>query len=362
MPTLSLYDHPAHADAWHRVRSPGGYEWWYFDAEDTAADIQAVVILFEGFIFHSEYLRRWGRYARNPTRHAPPLPSEYPCAYAAVYEKGKLLAQSMTQYPAADFSASADRPDLRIGPNAMTLAADGSYRVQTAATPWELTWQGPKLRVGDTLSVDLQFRPRGAGSPEREFFSRKLAGADHRWVIAAPLCEMSGTIHFAGRDIRIAGAGYHDHNFGTGPIGPGLHRWIWGRMLLDDRAVTFHFARAKDRSLPDEIHLIEASGDGAVELPVKKASADWAGRSREWLNYPKSVRFDDLLALENPRIVDSSPFYMRLIYDARWRGKKGTSFCEIAYPHRLRWPVLGRMIEMSINKTPVPSPSGRGIG
>ena len=59
---------------------------------------------------------------------------------------------------------------------------------------------------------------------------------------------------------------------------------------------------------------------------------------------------DDVLSLGNPRLIDSSPFYLRLIYDATTRGKAGTAFCEVAYPHRLRWPILGRMIEMSIAK------------
>jgi hypothetical protein len=309
------------------------------------------VKFFEGFVFHSEYLRRWSRYQRTPTRHAPPLPREYPCVYAAVYEKGRLLAQSMTQYPAAEFSASVDRPKVKIGPNAMELNDGGAYRLRTDAVPWELTWQGPKLLDDERLLLELEFQPSGRGLPEREFFSRRLAGADHRWIIAAPRCGVTGTIHFAGRDVRIAGSGYHDHNFGTGPVGPGLHRWIWGRMLLEDCAVTFQYARARDRSLPDEVHLIEANGANAVEVPVQKVTADWSGRSREWLNFPRMFALDDLLTMQNPRIVDSSPFCMRLIYDARWRGNTGASFCEIAYPHRLRWPVLGRMIGMSINKT-----------
>ena len=45
---------------------------------------------------------------------------------------------------------------------------------------------------------------------------------------------------------------------------------------------------------------------------------------------------------------------MRLIYAA---DHGGTAFCEIAYPHRLRWPVLGRMIEMSIDKRGITLPS-----
>ena len=47
------------ADAWHQVRSPGGYEWWYFDTQDAAQELQIVAILFEGFAFHPGYLRSY---------------------------------------------------------------------------------------------------------------------------------------------------------------------------------------------------------------------------------------------------------------------------------------------------------------
>ncbi len=54
------------------------------------------------------------------------------------------------------------------------------------------------------------------------------------------------------------------------------------------------------------------------------------------------------LSLRDPQVVDASPFYLRVAYAATVRGVPARAFCEVAYPHRLRWPVLGRMIEMSI--------------
>jgi hypothetical protein len=66
------------------------------------------------------------------------------------------------------------------------------------------------------------------------------------------------------------------------------------------------------------------------------------------------------LQLVNPKVVDASPFYLRLAYDASLRGISATAFCEIAYPHRLRWPILGRMIEMSINTNKETENKGTG--
>lgn len=363
MATLPLYSTPAHPDAWHRVTAPGGYEWWYFDAEDAAGDVQLVAIFLEGFVFHPEYLRRYFRYLRRPTRRRPPVPGEYPCAYLAVYEKGRVLAQFMSQYAPVAFAASCDAPDVTLGPNRLTRAADGSLRLHVRGAPWRLTWRGPQTQAALQLVADLTFRPVLHAPPhERTFLSRQLAdGAEHQWVIANPLCAVEGTIRLGelttggrlngqSREVRFAGRGYHDHNYGTAPIGPGLRRWMWGRVLQADRVATFHLARAVDPSLPDEVHLIEGDADGLRPVEVRRADADWKGRTPVGLAYPLRVRFGDVLGLDNPRVVDSAPFYMRLAYDATWRGERGSAFCEVAYPHRLHWPALGRMIEMSIHR------------
>jgi hypothetical protein len=54
------------------------------------------------------------------------------------------------------------------------------------------------------------------------------------------------------------------------------------------------------------------------------------------------------LILRQPRILDSSPFCLRLRYDAFVDGEAARAFCRIVYPYRLGWPILGRFIERSI--------------
>ncbi len=356
MPSIPLYtSNPQLPDASHDVRAPGGYEWWYFDAEDPASDTQIVAIFLHGFAFHPGYLRAVGAYLKRPTRLAPPSPTDYPCTYLCVYRRGQIARQFMTQYRPADYHANRDTADLSIGPN--TLTKDGeSLRLSLSGTPWRLTWRGPKTLVGESLTADLTFTPTFSHAPaERVFLSRALAGADHRWVIANPHCDVSGTFTLsrdgeAEEHVRFAGRGYHDHNFGTGPLGPGLRRWIWGRAMLDDRVMTFHYALPIDRSLPEEIHLVEADANGFREIAIRHVTADWSGRMAVNVRYPRQLAFDDALALSKPRVIDSTPFYMRLIYNASLRGRQTQAFCEVASPNRLRWLILGRMIEMSIDK------------
>ncbi len=197
---------------------------------------------------------------------------------------------------------------------------------------------------------------------QRRFFSRDWSQADHHWVIANPLCQVSGEVELLdtatnqSTKFAIRGSGYHDHNYGTGPIGPGLKRWMWGRVLMPDHAAMFHFAQPRDARFPDEVHLLEAEHLGMRELSVNRFNADWSRRTATLLRYPAWVEAGPL-QLVNPRLVDASPFYLRLSYEASLRGVNGTAFCEIAYPHRLRWPVLGRMIEMSIRQETWPGPS-----
>ncbi len=354
MATLPLYDRNPIADASHRVCSPGGYEWWYFDAEDTGTDTQVVAIFFEGFVFHPGYLRAYKRYLKRPTTTLPPTGADYPCAYFLVYRNGKILHQFMTQYRRDQFDAARDRAAVTIGPNTLTTV-DGAMRLHLEGAPWTLTWHGPKKALDQTLSADLWFTPRFDHRPdERTFLSRAMTGADHHWVLANPCCEVSGAIRIgaagAAQTIDFTGRGYHDHNYGTGPLGPGLRRWIWGRVITDDGTLTFHYAIPRNRALPPELHLVRTTQTTVEQLDVP-VTARWSRRSATRLAYPSEVQFGDVLSLSEPRLIDASPFYLRVQYRATLPTQASAmAFCEIAYPHRLRWPVLGRMIEASIDK------------
>lgn len=356
---VSLYRTALHPDAWHEVRAPGGYEWWYFDAEDPQTDTQIVAIFLEGFIFHPGYLRHHARFERRPTKRAPALPGDYPCAYLVVYRNGRILHQFMTQYRPDQFSASRERPSVSIGPNTMRVNERGGYVLELSGAPWKLTGRGPKTMHDQVLDASLTFAPTINNAPiERVFLSRAMTGAEHHWVIARPMCHVEGTIRLRTGEaeldrIAFTGEGYHDHNYGTAPIGPGLRRWIWGRAMIDGRAITFHHAVPRDASLPMETHLIRADASGVEDLdvPAGQVKVDWRKRTALLLRYPRALDFGHELRLSNPRVVDSAPFYMRVVYEAESHGQRGSAFCEVAYPHRLRWPVLGRMIEMSIDKS-----------
>lgn len=351
MPDVPLFTKPAHPDAWHDVRAPGGYEWWYFDAEDAGQDLQVVGILLDGFPFHPEYLRRHAAYMGRPTRVPPPQPREYPCAYLAVYEKGRIAAQFMTQFAPGSLRASRDHPEVEVGPNRARYI-DGAYELEMSGAPWKLTGRGPQLLAGSALTAKLAFAPVTTHAPvEQAFLSREMAGADHGWVLAQPHSRVVGDVALAGPNGKtwtFRGLGYHDHNFGAAPLGPGVRHWTWGRILFEDAAHVFHFAVPRDPALPAEAHLITVEG-GRSES--SRPSIRWGDSRRRtiWgLQRPEAIEIGDAIRLTGARVVDSSPFYLRATYDAVVKGRRGRAFCEVAYPHRLRWPILGRMVGMSI--------------
>jgi carotenoid 1,2-hydratase len=352
MPTLPLYVPPeqqAFADGWHAVAAPGGYEWWHFDAEDPATDTRLVAVFYEGCPFHPGYLRAYARYRRNPTRVAPPLPRDSVCIHVAVYRGGQTRYQSLVQYDAADFAAATDRLDVRIGPSRCRTEADRTVRLTLKDTASD----------GRTLSAELAFTPRLSHPPvERPLLDRAVTGSDHYWVLANPLCDVAGTVEVSGRGsaadrVELSGSGYHDHQYGSGPIALGVRRWLWGRVLAGGRASAFHLVVPRDGARDAGFHLLERDERGLRDVGRDRAPfTAWDRRTTAGLTYPGTLDLGGGLVLRDPRVVGATPFQLRLTYETQSLGEPGRAFCEVVHPGRLRWPVLGRRIERSIERRP----------
>ena len=326
MPTIPLYAQPPHPDESHDVRAPGGYEWWYFDAEDERHDRRVVVVLFEGFAFHPRYLRRYARYRRYPTRVAPPLPEQYPCASIQIYERGE---------PRSHVLSLAATPS-----QVMTRRGDGvEVRVST-----------------DRVMARLLFAPRRRHAP----LELSLGSPVHRWVLTDPLSSVEGEVRYErGRSLTLSGRGYRDHQYGTAPYALDVARWFRGRVLFDDAAYAFHLV-CDAGAQTDAVRLVESVPDRLAEIAVTGASCDWSRSARRGVTYPHAVALDETLHLHNPRLIDSSAFHARLVYDAVCRGRRcGEALCDAVHPARLRHPIIGRTIEKSIDRLAARTASSR---
>lgn len=323
MPTLPLFTATAFPDASHRVTAPGGYEWWRFDAEDAAADTRIVVILYDGFVFDREYLRKYAAYRRWPTRRRPPVASEFPNASVVVYRGGRVLAAFDTPRDAGTFEASADGRAVSVGPNRMTRDESGAYLLHFEAR--------------GLVVADLVFTPRSVvANREIAFPSHQLTGADHRWLVAAPLCSASGSIRIkpvadaVEEIIEFAGRGAYDRQFGTGPQSFGMRRWLRGRILKNNRTILFQIAASRVRSSGGECCLVDVELNS---VPVSRSPAlRMAGdvRLAAGIRVPAEICIGDALKLIGPQAVSASPFVSRVLYTAQTEGDEGsTALCDV---------------------------------
>ena len=340
MPTLPLYTPADVPNASHRVIAPGGYETWHFDAESTSGDVRLAAVLGVGWPLDSSYLRRYLRYRRRPTRRPPPVPAECPFAHFAAYEGARLLAEFTASADPAEFAASPHEPAVRVGGNELVREPDGalSVRLRGLASRSAATGSG-----GGCLSAQLVFRPLLPHPPfETALLGPQVSSDLHRWVIAAPSCQVSGSVTLSpdggdgsragAREIDFRGRGSHDHRYGTGPLGATLRRWASGHAFLGDTAYAFHVARPLDRGLDDDVRVVRCDDGGVRPISEVPSHVDWrAGQARQ--SYPNELDCGGRLCLVRPRVIDAAGGRVRLQYLASDDGgRSGTAWCEVASP------------------------------
>jgi hypothetical protein len=283
---LPLFDSPVAPNASHRVRAPGGYEIWRFAAHDPASQTWFNASFHEGFPSH-DYIRRYLRYRRRPTRVAPPLPQESAVLCVSVYARGR-----MSHYA------------VRFDPHALLFDSDGSSRLSARNTA-------------------LRFRPRCLHAPIESSAPPNDAGAEtHRWLVSHGLCNVDGVIDLAGSTIPFAGSGFHDHRYGTAPI---LYPSLSGSLFLKGKAFSF---QTTSRTA------VATFASDSTTLEDNLPAGAWRGRTGWGLAYPRSIRLKEEVIMANPRAADSHPRSARIVYEADSFGGRGIAICEISDPCR----------------------------
>jgi hypothetical protein len=312
MPTLPCYHNPPDPDAWHQITAPGGYEAWQFHAEDRSANIRIAGVLGQGYDFDLDYRRKYLRYLKRPTVHAPPVPADYPRACFELYRGGKRCAFFSYRAPdPRDFAASADRLDVRVGPNRLSKEQGGLI------LNWSAVQSSPGNQSGTPLEAQLVFRPRNVQAAlDRPLFSND---PKHRWVIPSALCEVTGELTFEGERIAFSGVGHHDHRYGAAPLQLTARHWLGGHVLLNDRLLMFHLIKPRDSHSPIQSTLLETTESNSRDI----ASSVWA-TWRFMQRYPRTIHFGEHLRLTNPRkLTDGNS----LCYDAQATGQAGIVYC-----------------------------------
>jgi hypothetical protein len=307
MPTLQLFDtNPSMADGSHRVRSPGGYESWRFDAIDPSQDVRISVAFHDGYVLHPDYVRRFNAYRRRPRSHAPPVPSEYPCLVVSAYLGQKELINSTISYPPRSLQLAGNR--LGLGDNSTDFR--GNKRTIHLA--------------GSEISAELAIEPLFPINFDKQIGD----GVEHHWR-CVPVCRVWGKIQNRSEGINFDGYGQENHLYGSGPPTGTAGRWIRGQVLFPRAAVNFLAA--------DEKAIAVVSDESGVrQMDESRIIANWDRGSIWSLAYPSSIDFGSWLTLRNPRTALGTPANLELRYDAYVDGQQTTAWVEIEYPDRLR--------------------------
>ena len=222
---------PAHDNRHIDPDTPGGYEWWYFDALSDDGRYALVVIYFIGTPMSPYYKRTVdgrGDRARDWCGVFVSLHEINPQARSWRDRRWHERAYAYNLYPGGD--ASPDRPDVRIGASTLTGGPQGA----AGAWEWHLSVAERGLWRGET-HADLTFSAPGTPADLPETGDGDAA---HSWACVAPVCRVDGTVTTPeGETIAFHGAGYHDHNWGRLPWDD-TDIWYWGRATFPKNAGT----------------------------------------------------------------------------------------------------------------------------
>ncbi len=194
MPTLPLLKIPSDPDAWHQVRAPGGYEGWFFKADDKTAKVQITGFIGQGCRFEGAYRKQYNRYRKHPTKTPPPLPSDFAACQWHIQDKIRYAPTNLS----GPFQASTDHLALAIGKNHLTSEGKNFHL---------------KLSNGNEVSVELTIMP----TSQRLIVTPEVLQTRHRWT-QLQNCQVAGTINVAGKSQSFQGTGTLEHRYGTEPI------------------------------------------------------------------------------------------------------------------------------------------------
>jgi hypothetical protein len=344
MPLLPLIDHSAAPNSWHQVRRPGGYELWHLHARAATGGIRLVVDFSQGSPFHPEYLHCHKEYLADPTRKSPVLPQEYSCVDVTLYRNNEPVIKISGRFSAFHFEASTGQEQMTIGPNRLTLAPD-SLKLELNCDPADPSKDG--------LTAQLVFTQRVRHSPiQIPIFSSSSAVADHFWSVTHPLCEVQGEIcigksaNARTEKILFLGEGYQDHLYGSSLPGVSSQRWTRGLVLLALQSVAFQMSDLTDDDPNRDAHIVVADDSEIRVIQAPLVAMNGQRRTAWGLTYPTAIDMDRGLVLRQPRVIDSSPIAVKLVYEAFWEGNPVIAYCEMMSLHRMDWPgIRGKLLQ-----------------
>ncbi|HVS30604.1 MAG TPA: hypothetical protein VMS98_04020 [Thermoanaerobaculia bacterium] len=301
-------------DGFRHPTGSGAHEWWYFDAIDPASGVALVVIFFRGIPFSG---------ARQRFPHAPA--DDFPAVAFSLYGSRSTELYFVNLHRSVTIGG--DRMSIAIGENRAAYR-DGVYEIELH----------DELLDGRSVSARFEFKVESArvSSPAP---AARNGGAPHVWILAAPRCEVTGSISVDGTTRSFAGTGYHDHNLGERSLQAQFRHWRWGRAHFRDETFVYY----------------EADGVSALDQPVRDETL---ARNIYMLRYAETLRAGGY-RIRQRRIVDNGPFYLRFLSEfTSPSGQTVTGFSEVLRPRALEWKWFWPLLDSRVR----PHRSGDRVG
>jgi len=254
-----------------------GYRWWYVDGVSADGRFGLVIIAFVGSVFSPYYYRAR---QRGPVR-----PEDYTSINVCLYR------------PGGDRWAMTERSARSLERRTDFFRVAGSH----------LAWHGDRLVI-EVAERSAPFARRLAGTIELtprtlndEAFALDLDDR-HFWRPVAPMADIR--VNFTQPEIRWAGHGYLDTNYGSRMLELDFATWDWSRSAEADSSSIYYVARllsGEERTLG-----LRFDSDGSKEtLPVPSA------QSLPKTGWRVARQPSNPVTLRVRRVLEDTPFYSR---------------------------------------------------
>ncbi|MGH4036711.1 MAG: hypothetical protein ACRQFF_02555 [Sphaerochaeta sp.] len=171
------------------------FEWWYFDAALDNGDHFVVM------------------YSTNDTRLKPRRPS----VRTNIYEHNGNEIKEILDFKETEVSFDYSKCDAKFG---------DQYCIDQ----------------GDHFEIYTNINGNGAHLmlyPQKPSWTRPSKGKMMGWTVAVPCGKIEGVLFKNGKEVPVKGTGYHDHNWGSEPMGNQFSNWYWGKVHTDDISIDY---------------------------------------------------------------------------------------------------------------------------
>lgn len=241
----------------------GQYEWWYFDGhlDDGSMIVSAFIIQID---------------EKNQVN--PQITFNYADSQNRI--------EKTVFFRAGEYESANDHCDVKINNN--YFRGKGLDEYEIFLDPFHNEGWGFNLKIKRNVP---SFRPgTGFWESDEKYFA---------WLCSVPSGSIEGTITKAGKEIKVKGNGYHDHNWGNVPMSSILSDWYWGRAEINGLTLVTANVRFKEEAGGRETPLVYITRGEEVLLNAINEELDFLSGHR--IKHPetgKSYNSDALYIFE----------------------------------------------------------------